>query len=172
MTDQARKTGFKPQITFHARVAGVALITTVVVLVAACFTFMLQQWAVAREQNHQAHRALSEITARTVSEALVAGDPDKARDSIATLVTDQSVVSAVLSDPAGRPIARFVRNSPAADVTLDTLHTPVVSQGAKVGELSMTFETPALTSSPRSPVRCSSGGLAWLCSSPGASPLE
>ncbi len=145
MTDQARNTGFRPQITFHARVAGVALITTVVVLVAACFTFMLQQWAVAREQNHQAHQALSQITARTVSDALIARDPHEARDSIATLVTDDSVVSAVLLDAAGKPIARFVREAGAGDATLDTLHTPVMSQGEKVGELSMTFETPALT---------------------------
>ena len=70
MTDQPRTTGPRPQTTFHARVAGVALITTVVVLVAACLTFMLQQWAVAREQNHHAPRALAEIPAGASADAM------------------------------------------------------------------------------------------------------
>ncbi len=32
---------------FQARVAGVAIVTTVVVLAAGCLSFMLQQWGVA-----------------------------------------------------------------------------------------------------------------------------
>ena len=35
---------------FQARVASVAIITTVAVLVAACLSFMLQQWSVSRQQ--------------------------------------------------------------------------------------------------------------------------
>ena len=35
---------------FQARVASVAIITTVAVLVAACISFMLQQWSVSRQQ--------------------------------------------------------------------------------------------------------------------------
>ncbi|HEX7944266.1 MAG TPA: hypothetical protein VF495_06350, partial [Phenylobacterium sp.] len=53
-----------PTATFHARVAGVGLITTVVVLLAACLTFMLQQWAVARTQSHRFHEGLAEVAAQ------------------------------------------------------------------------------------------------------------
>jgi hypothetical protein len=74
MTEQTPTAGSRPQITFHARVAGVALITTIVVLVAACLTFMLQQWAVAREQSHQARRSLAAVTAGAASAAVIDGD--------------------------------------------------------------------------------------------------
>lgn len=43
MTQNLRATGPAHNATFHARVAGIALITTMVVLIAACLTFMLQQ---------------------------------------------------------------------------------------------------------------------------------
>ena len=48
-----------PVTTFHARVASVGLITTLVVLVAACATFMLQQWAVSRAQAQMNAQALA-----------------------------------------------------------------------------------------------------------------
>ena len=60
------RSGAAPTATFHARVAGVGLVTTVVVLFAACLTFMLQQWAVARTQSHQMHQALAEVAAQMV----------------------------------------------------------------------------------------------------------
>ncbi|MBT9472476.1 MAG: ATP-binding protein [Pseudomonadota bacterium] len=145
MTDQPPKTGAARHATFHARVAGVALITTIVVLVAACLTFMLQQWAVAREQNHQAHMALSGITAGLSSPGLVSGDAAAARAAIATLSNDGSVTEARLLDAKGKTIGAYTRKSPATTAELDTIHTPVMSDGVKVGDLAMTFETPALT---------------------------
>ena len=145
MTDQPPKTGAAQHVTFQARVAGVALITTVVVLVAACLTFMLQQWAVAREQNHQAHVALSSITAGASASALIAKDLAAARASIATLSNDASVTEARLTDAAGRTVSLYTRPEPAQAETLSTIKTPVRSGEIRLGELAMTFETPALT---------------------------
>ncbi|RYG03423.1 MAG: hybrid sensor histidine kinase/response regulator, partial [Caulobacteraceae bacterium] len=145
MTDQPPKTGAVHHVSFQARVAGVALITTVVVLVAACLTFMLQQWAVAREQNHQAHVALSSITAGASASALAAKDLGAARASIATLSNDSSVTEARLNDASGRAVSVYARPEPANAEALDTIKTPVMSDGTQVGELSMTFETPTLT---------------------------
>jgi len=68
MTDSTRAA---PTATFHARVAGVGLVTTVVVLLAACMTFMLQQWAVARTQSHQVSASLAQITATTAAPASI-----------------------------------------------------------------------------------------------------
>jgi signal transduction histidine kinase/AmiR/NasT family two-component response regulator len=145
MTDQPPKTGAAPHVTFQARVAGVALITTVVVLVAACLTFMLQQWAVAREQNHQSHVALSSITAGASAIALDGKDLAAAKASIATLSNDASVTEARLTDVAGRTLSLYTRPNPAPADAVDTIRTPVISDGVKVGELAMTFETPTLT---------------------------
>ena len=145
MTDQPRTTVSRPQMTFHARVAGVALITTVVVLVAACLTFMLQQWAVAREQNHQAHRALSDVVARAAAPTLAAGDLDGAKLSIATLGSDGSVTVAVLKDGSGRAVARFERPQPSTSESFEVIATPLMAEGRQVGELNLTFETPAFT---------------------------
>ena len=62
-----------PTSTFHARVAGVGLITTVVVLLAACLTFMLQQWAVARTQSNRIHDGLAEVAAQMAGPAMEIG---------------------------------------------------------------------------------------------------
>ncbi|HEY9236614.1 MULTISPECIES: ATP-binding protein [Phenylobacterium] len=145
MTEQTPTAGSRPQITFHARVAGVALITTIVVLVAACLTFMLQQWAVAREQSHQAHRSLAAVTAGAASAAVIDGDLVRARTSIATLAADASVTSAVLTDANGRRIAVYERGTGPATGDLETIRTPALVDGKRTGELVMSFEAPALT---------------------------
>ncbi|MBW0152570.1 MAG: hybrid sensor histidine kinase/response regulator, partial [Phenylobacterium sp.] len=62
--------GARHEATFHAKVAGVALVTTVVVLLAACATFMLQQWAVAREQARSSYQALAVVTADLAAPAV------------------------------------------------------------------------------------------------------
>jgi hypothetical protein len=63
MNQTTGTSGPAPTATFHARVASVGLVTTLVVLIAACLTFMLQQWAVARTQSHQMHVGLDEPVA-------------------------------------------------------------------------------------------------------------
>ncbi|WP_332765675.1 ATP-binding protein [Phenylobacterium sp.] len=145
MTDQPRKTGTAHHATFHARVAGVALITTVVVLVAACLTFMLQQWAVAREQTHQSHVALSEITASAAGQALLERDTAAATASISALAKADRVIGAQLLDGQGRKVAAYARAGGTDALETEILRTPVRAGGAQVGELVMTAETPRLT---------------------------
>jgi len=145
MTDQPRKTGTAHHATFHARVAGVALITTVVVLVAACLTFMLQQWAVAREQTHQSHVALSEITASAAGQALLERDTAAATASISALAKADRVIGAQLLDSRGRKVAAYARAGGTDALETEILRTPVRAGGAQVGELVMTAETPRLT---------------------------
>src|SRR3990167_6414592 len=145
MTDQPRKTGTAHHATFHARVAGVALITTVVVLVAACLTFMLQQWAVAREQTHQSHVALSEIPASAAVQALLERDTAAAAASISALAKADRVIGAQLLDSQGRKVATYARAGGTDALETEILRTPVRAGGAQVGELVMTAETPRLT---------------------------
>src|ERR1700761_216375 len=105
MTSTTGTSGPAPTATFHARVAGVGLVTTLVVLVAACLTFMLQQWAVARTQSHQMHSGLAQVTATTEAGALATGDPQAIRAPILALAASKAVESARLSDLSGASLA-------------------------------------------------------------------
>ncbi|MDO8323696.1 MAG: ATP-binding protein [Phenylobacterium sp.] len=143
MTQQLRATGPAHNATFHARVAGIALITTMVVLIAACLTFMLQQWAVAREQSHINHVALSEITAGAAGPALSQMDAQAARAAISALSQAQSVTSARLLDSSGHIVATYQRAQGAPGGT-DVIRAPVKVQGLRVGELVVDVMPPAL----------------------------
>jgi signal transduction histidine kinase/ActR/RegA family two-component response regulator len=125
--------------TFHARVAGVGLVTAVAVLAAACIVFLLQQWAVARTESHRAHIALAQVTA-----SMLAGDPS-ARARLSVLAGTGNVVSAELTDGAGRTVARYVRTAPAAeDALLETVTAPVGTGAHAAGRLALTAELPGL----------------------------
>jgi signal transduction histidine kinase/AmiR/NasT family two-component response regulator len=143
MTQNLRATGPAHNATFHARVAGIALITTMVVLIAACLTFMLQQWAVAREQSHINHVALSEIAASAAGPALSQRDVPAARAAITALSQAQSVTSARLLDSSGQVVASYQRAKGAASGT-DVIRAPVKIQGLRVGELVVDVTPPAL----------------------------
>eukprot|EP01041_Mallomonas_annulata_P032182 gene32182-54618_t len=84
----------KPTVTFHARVAGVGLVTTVVVLIAACLTFMLQQWAVARTQSHRFHESLAEIAAETAAPSMAPAQRIRLSTSLASVNASHDVVLA------------------------------------------------------------------------------
>ena len=92
MTQATGSPGSPPTATFHARVAGVGLVTTLVVLIAACLTFTLQQWAVARTQSHQTYVALGQITASTVAPAIVGKEHDHVHAALSSLAAARTVL--------------------------------------------------------------------------------
>ncbi|HEY9217249.1 MAG TPA: ATP-binding protein [Phenylobacterium sp.] len=131
--------------TFHARVASVALITTVVVLVAACITFMLQQWAVAREELRHGHEAVAQITASAAAPAMDSGDRTWAAEAISGLQHSEQILSAKLVDARGETVA--VYTGPEAEtgaVNGSVVSAPVMEHGRKIGELSLTVKSPSL----------------------------
>ena len=133
-----------PTATFHARVAGVGLVTTVVVLMAACLTFMLQQWAVARTQSHNAHEDLAEIAAQMVGASMAPVQQAQLNKAMASVAARDDVVAARVTDAAGRPLASFGR-PPADGAATEVIVRPVVADGRAVGQLSMTMTQPTLT---------------------------
>ena len=146
MTEQPRKTGAPPTASFHARVAGAALITTMVVLVAACMTFMLQQWAVATEQSHLNDITLSEITASAASDAMGAHDPHTVVAAIAALAKAPRVERAELRDAHGQIIAAYARPAgPAKEGEADVVHTPVKLGSVQAGDLVLIARGPPLS---------------------------
>jgi signal transduction histidine kinase/ActR/RegA family two-component response regulator len=129
--------------TFHARVAGVGLITTVVVLLAACLTFMLQQWAVAQAQSHTIHESLARITASTAAESIESGDVRGYRAPMAALSASSRIISARLTDPAGRVLGAYdAAQPPVGD--RETIVAPVNASGRPIGRLTMTVAKPTL----------------------------
>ncbi len=135
-----------PHAPFHARVAGVGLITTVVVLVAACVTFMLQQWAVAKEQNHVSNQSIAQMAATTAGSAFADGSRENARLALGALADAPQVISARLTDRDGRVVATYSRAvNHVRSAHEDVIRAPVNLAGSALGELTIVAETPRLS---------------------------
>ena len=132
-----------PTATFHARVAGVGLVTTVVVLVAACLTFMLQQWAVARTQAHRFHEDLAQVAAQVAAPAMTSTDPAALAPALAAAKASKDVISARVTDAAGRELASVKARPPVEGSEVIT--RPVLHEGKPIGQISLTVEQPSLT---------------------------
>jgi signal transduction histidine kinase/FixJ family two-component response regulator len=153
MNQTTGPSGTAPTATFHARVAGVGLVTTLVVLIVACLTFMLQQWAVARTQSHLMYAGLARITATTEAPAIASGDAPSIQAALQALAGSKNVEAARLTGVNGAPLASFQRSKnpaipvsgPAAAGPLEVIETDVVADGRKVGRLSLSVHRPALT---------------------------
>jgi signal transduction histidine kinase/ActR/RegA family two-component response regulator len=132
--------------TFHARVAGVGLITTVVVLAAACLVFLLQQWAVARSDAHRHHVAYVESTSSGVAEAVA---NDRWRDIQNALGAGAAgapdLVEVRLFDALGHTRLAYQRpGSRAPDTALETLRSPITAGGRTLGAVTLTAEMPGV----------------------------
>jgi signal transduction histidine kinase/ActR/RegA family two-component response regulator len=132
-----------PVTTFHARVASVGLITTLVVLVAACATFMLQQWAVSRAQAQMNAQALAQITATSVGGAIGRQDILDEQSPLNALAANKAVISARLSDLQGRTLGAYKAAHPAEGQP-QAIDVPVSDGGKAVGKLTLTVAQPSL----------------------------
>jgi two-component system, sensor histidine kinase len=147
MNQPTGTSGPAPTTTFHYRVAKVGLVTTLVVLIAACLTFLLQQWAVARTQSHQMHAGLAQVTATTEANAIAGGDPNAMRAPILALAASKNVKAARLTDAAGKVLADYQRGS-ASDAKAgpqEVIRAEVTADGRRVGDLYLTVARPTLT---------------------------
>ncbi|WP_411286545.1 ATP-binding protein [Phenylobacterium sp.] len=143
MTEPQAPRRSAPVATFHARVAGVGLITTMVVLAAACLTFMLQQWAVSRTQSHQVYTSLGRIASASVAPMMASKEEPHLQMALSSLSASPRVVSATLTDAEGRVVGGYGRSTPATGET-ETIETPVTLNSATLGELDLVVERPML----------------------------
>ncbi|MGQ3016310.1 MAG: ATP-binding protein [Phenylobacterium sp.] len=120
-----------------------ALVTTVVVLLAACATFMLQQWAVAREQARSSYQALAVVTADLAAPAVARGDLDAAGAAVGALSRDPRISSVRLTDAQGAVLAQFNAPGPAPRSVLAVAHR-LSWDGRMIGELSVQARPPQL----------------------------
>nr|MEA2799126.1 two-component system, sensor histidine kinase [Phenylobacterium sp.] len=138
--------GSAPTATFHARVAGVGLVTTLVVLLAACLTFVLQQWAVARTQSHQMYAGIAQMTATTAAPAIAAGYPALIQAPIAALAANRNVAAARLTGLDGRVLAAYHRDGKTSTkAPTEVIQSNVVVDGRKVATLALVVRQPTLT---------------------------
>jgi len=129
---------------FQARIASVALVTTVAVLLAACATFMLQQWAVSLQESRATTASMNSVVARIAAPALASGDEAAAAKAVDAMVGAPGVRVASLIDAEGRVIATR-KDSAAAPGAEHVVRTPVMVEGRTVGTLVTTVEAPTLS---------------------------
>jgi len=127
---------------FQARIASVALVTTLAVLLVACASFLFQQWTVAKQQTLLNQTLLAGVVANVVGPAMARDDPESARAAVTAVVGPRSVVSAILVDRRGQTIARL--DEPAGDRPVTSLVKPVFHEGRQVGQLTIGVLEPSL----------------------------
>jgi signal transduction histidine kinase/AmiR/NasT family two-component response regulator len=130
--------------TFHARVASVGLVTTVVVLLAACLTFMLQQWAVERAQARITQQSLAQITAATAASAIARGDTTDEQTPLSALAASPRVISARLVDLHGTTLATYRAAKPLPGDPESVTAEVRQAGGQPLGRLTVTMAQPSL----------------------------
>jgi two-component system, sensor histidine kinase len=128
---------------FQARIASVALVTTMAVLLVACASFLFQQWTVAQQQTATNQNILAGIVADVAAPALAKGEAESARAAVAATAKPESVVSARLTDMNGRVVASLQQDAAGREVT--SIVKPVVYNGRKVGELTVGVVEPRMS---------------------------
>jgi signal transduction histidine kinase/ActR/RegA family two-component response regulator len=131
---------------FQARVAGVAIITTVAVLAAACLSFMLQQWGVARQEARLSLNGLGDMVATAAAPDLATGDRGAAGLILTAAARENPLVDARLTDLQGRVVATYLapRTPGKAPQHLTVAQRTVALDGRPVGTLTLRAAPPSL----------------------------
>jgi signal transduction histidine kinase/ActR/RegA family two-component response regulator len=121
---------------FQARVASVAIVTTIVVLLTACISFMLQQWVVAQQDARHGYTTLAQVVATASADDLARGDRAEAARTVSAAAATHNVSELRLIDANGRlladvrvPVNRHARGA------LETFREPVRMNGRRLGEV-------------------------------------
>jgi two-component system, sensor histidine kinase len=125
----------------QARIAGVALATTVLALVAACLCFMLQQWSVARQEARANHEILAQMAAAGAAAPLADHNMVGVYRALEAVAKAPSVAAVRIIDTRGRTVAQLGAANP---VNADTLTRPIKLSSQKVGTLVLVAQHPGL----------------------------
>ncbi|MDB5458228.1 MAG: hybrid sensor histidine kinase/response regulator [Caulobacter sp.] len=142
MTEQRRTSERPTHAPLQARIAGVALVTTVAALVAACLCFMVQQWSVARQEARANHEVLAEMVAAGAAMSLANHDAVGAARALDAVGRAPHVAGAKLIDRRGQVLARVGVDGGADG--LDTLTRRVDLAGRPVGTVALVARQPHL----------------------------
>ena len=126
----------------QARIAGVALTTTVLALVAACLCFMLQQWSVAREESRANHEILAQMAAAGAAAPLADHNMPGVYRALEAVAKAPNVASVRITDTGGRTVAQIGAAEPGDS---DTLSRPIRLSGQSIGALVLEARHPGLS---------------------------
>jgi signal transduction histidine kinase/ActR/RegA family two-component response regulator len=146
MPEPLRSSDAPTHAPLQARIAGVALVTTVVALIAACACFMVQQWSVARQEARANHQVLAQMVAAGAAAPLAAGDVQGVRNALDAVAKAPHVAGIQISDLQGKVIAR-VGSAPTRDgvgKATQTLDRNIVLDGRRIGNLALVAREPRL----------------------------
>jgi signal transduction histidine kinase len=131
---------------FQARVASVAIVTTVAVLVAACVCFMLQQWSVSRQQAAREQLTLANVIAAAAAPDAATGDINGLRHDIVAAVADKDLIDIRLTDATGRTLIYFAAPPPKTkDVgPAHAVSAPVAFNGKTIGAVMVRAREPTI----------------------------
>jgi signal transduction histidine kinase/ActR/RegA family two-component response regulator len=124
-------------LSFQRRIAVVALLTAVAVLLAACVLFLFEQWRIEREQLSQSQTALAEVMADNLAGPLSSGDFVTVQDRLVHINAAKRVRSAYVVGPNGMRVANFIRKPLQGDETalLVRAEIAIKAQGRPIGQL-------------------------------------
>ncbi len=125
----------------QARIAGVALATTVLALMAACLCFMLQQWSVARQEARANHEILAQMAAAGAAAPLADHNMVGVYRALEAVAKAPSVAAVRIIDLRGRTVAQLGAANPT---DADTLTRPIKLSSQKVGTLVLVAQHPGL----------------------------
>jgi signal transduction histidine kinase/ActR/RegA family two-component response regulator len=142
MIEDSRSSGAATHAPLQARIAAVALTTTVAALLAACLCFMLQQWSVARQESRANHEILAQMVAAGAAAPMADHNTVGAYRALEAVAKAPNVVSVRLTDLQGQVVAQV---GAAKDAEVDTLTRPIMLASRPVGSLSLSARRPSLT---------------------------
>jgi signal transduction histidine kinase/ActR/RegA family two-component response regulator len=125
----------------QARIAAVALTTTVVALLAACVCFMLQQWSVARQESQANHEILAQMVAAGAAAPLADHNTVGAYRALEAVAKAPNVAAVRLTDMQGQVVAQV---GAVNDADVDTLIRPIKLGDREVGALALVAHRPSL----------------------------
>jgi signal transduction histidine kinase/ActR/RegA family two-component response regulator len=124
----------------------VAIITTVAVLVAACVSFMLQQWSVSSQQARLEQATLASVIAAAAAPDFAAHDTVGMNHDLGGAAASRALVDVRLVDLQGRTAAFFAAPvrpiSASGQVRVQT--APMIMAGRTVGEVVLRAHEPTL----------------------------
>ncbi len=131
---------------FQARVASVAIITTVAVLVAASVSFMLQQWSLSRQQAHLEETTLASVLAAAAAPDAANRDSAELQHDVAAASAARGLVEVRLVAPDGQVLTRYVASPRPGDErgALQTVSAPVSWRGKTIAQVLVTAHEPTI----------------------------
>jgi signal transduction histidine kinase len=136
--------------SFQSRIAGMALLTAVSVLLAAAAVFILQQWVSERITLRHSQQAVSQLIAAQAARLAEGGDPRWAEDALQPLVKTRNIGGAYIFGRDGKMLAAYgetpAQDQPdAADEHVLQVRAPVTISGRPAGTLVVMSEGASLT---------------------------